>query len=316
MDDLLPDFSATMEDILQNLPTDDPSNDPAPAPKPADPADPAPSPSPSPRAYPKTWKPDHASLWDTLPESHAFLKDEALRREDDFHKGIEQYKGKASMGERLERLLSPYAAQIQQYGLNVDEMLSGLLNAQMQLSLGKPEDRVKLMKQVVRDFKIDPSSLLDQPAGEQPYIDPALKALTEKVEQVDSRLEAENRRRSEEARAKAAEEVKAFAEKHEHFETVADQIALLMRADLKMTLEQAYEQAVWANPKTREALITAKTKADAEAAEKAERERAEKAAAATRGSTRSTPRQSSATAPKGTMEDTMRETLKAINARG
>lgn len=317
------DLSAAMDEVAGSLTGEidegaaPPPSSPSPAPSPATGAAPALSPAPNPRGYPKTWKPDHASLWDNLPETHAALKDEALRREEDFHRGIEGYKTKSALGEKMERILAPFADQIRQYNIDPEQILGGLLQAQMKLSLGKPEERVALMRQVIKDFKIDPASLIDSPPGEQPYVDPTLKALEERLGAVDSKLEAENQRRFEEHKSKVAAEVQAFASdpKNDLFSQAAGEIATLMRADAKLTLAQAYEKAVWSLPETRKISIERQAKADAEVREKEERERAEKAAATSRGSTRTTPRQSSATAPKGTMDDTMRETLKEIRAR-
>jgi hypothetical protein len=309
------DLGSALDSIAAELPpvTNEPEAAPSP---PAPAAAPAPSPeaAPAPRAYPKSWKPDHSTEWEKLPD---WAKDEIYRREDDFHKGLEPYKSKAQLGERWERLLKPHESVLQQYNIDPEQMLGNLIQAQLKLSLGKPEDRVSMLKQIINDFKIDPTQLGFGPPAEAPYIDPNLQALQSELSDVKSRLTAEDQRRAVEVKQKVEAEIQAFRSdpKHDLFDQAANEIAQILKADPKSTLAEAYERATWMNSATRAILLERQAKEAAAAREKEERERAEKAAAANRGSVRTTPRSSSATAPVGTMEETMRETLKALNAR-
>jgi len=306
------DLNSAMDSVAADLPATLP--EPTAASESTAPTAPEAPPEPGWKAYPKTWKPEHSAHWNSLPEA---VKEEAQRREDDFHKGLEPYKAKAQMGERLERLLKPHEEVIQRYGLDTEKLLGNLLQAQMQLSLGKPEDRVALIKQLLTSYNIDPATLGGQPAGDAPYIDPTLVTLQSEVAEVKSALNAEQQRRTVELRKQAAAEVESFrADKaNDLFDQAANEIGQILKSDSKITLAEAYERATWVNPDTRKIRMEREAKAQAAAAEKAERERAEKAAAATRGSVRTTPRSSSATAPVGTIDETMRETLAAIKSR-
>jgi hypothetical protein len=273
----------------------------------------APSPpAPSPRQYPKAWKPDYTELWNSLPETHAAIKDEALRREDDFHRGIEGYKSNAALGERFNKLLEPYAAILTQYNVNPDQLVGNLLQAQMSLALGKPEDRISLMRRLLSDYKIDPRTLVEG----APEPDAALGALHERLGSIESALTQQQAEALSNRRAAIASEVEAFAKAHEHFAALQDEISVILQGNPKATLQDAYDQAVWMNPATREKVLAAKAKADADAAAEATRKHAEDAARASKGSIRTPSRSASPTAPAGTMDDTMKETLAAIHARG
>lgn len=281
----------------------------APAPPPPAP----PPPAPSPRAYPKSWKPDHAPLWDTLPETHGALKDMVLQREDDFHRGIEGYKSNAQLGERFNKILAPFAATLQQYGVDPDQLVGTLLNAQMQLALGRPEERLGLMRRLLADYKIDPATLIEANA---PAPNPQLDALTQEINTIKSTVSQQQQNVLNERRAAVASEVETFAKAHEHFEALQSEIVVILQGNPKATLQDAYDQAMWMNPAVREKVLSSKSVADAAKAQADAAKRAEDAAKASKGSIRTPARSGSPTAPAGSMEDTMRETLAAIKQRG
>lgn len=269
------------------------------------------APAPSPRAYPKAWKPEHAAHWETIPDS---LKDEALRREEDFHRGIEQYKTHSEAGQRYNKVLEPFRETLAQYGMDADQLVAGLLQTQMQLALGKPEDRIQILQRVLSDYKIDPRSLIPQEEG---YVDPELKALKEQVNTLNSTLSQQQQQALQSRQAEIRGQIQAFASdpKHDLFSKCETEIAHFIRQDPKMTLDAAYERAVWANPETRTEMIRRQTEASTTANAEAARKHAEEAAAAAKGSVRTPARTASVTAPAGSMDDTMRETLAAIKAR-
>lgn len=262
--------------------------------------------------YPKTWKPDHAQLWETTPEA---IRAEALRREEDFHRGIEQYKSNATVGERYAKLWERYNPVLQQHGVQaeqMDQMVQGLLNAQFTLALGTPEEKLSIVRNLISEYKIDPKTLLEQAAE----LDPNLAALQSQVQSLQSKLTEREQAEQRSVQEKARAELEAFTADKPDFNLVANHVAAILQADPKATLQDAYDQAIWANPATREKAIQAKAAADAKAKEDAERERAAKAAAATSGSVRTPSRSASETAASGSMDDTMKETLRKIRERG
>ena len=100
-------------------------------------------------------------------------------------------------------------------------------------------------------------------------------------------------------------EIARFAQGKDHFDAVREDMAALLQAGRAQTLDDAYQMAIWANPATRAALI-AKQQQEQDAARKANADL--KAKDARKASAVNIPRRGSlaATAPKGTMEDTIR----------
>ena len=296
------DLGSAMDDVAASL---EKQVEAAPPPPPAAPAPPA----PPQLAYPKTWKPEFAQEWETASEN---LRREALRREEDFYKGIEQYKQHAEYGQRYNKLLSNYLPVFERHGIQheqVDQLLGNLMQAQFTLAMGTPEQKLELLRGLVEEYQIDPKTLLPAEGAAQP--DPALAAFQQKLATIESHLTQREQAELAARQEAAAKEVKAFADAHEDFNVVGPQVAMLLKSHPKLTLEEAYEQALWLNPTTREKAI----KKQAEAKAEAERKRAEEAVKASQGSVRTPSRSASVTAPKGTMEDTMRETLAAIKQR-
>jgi Tfp pilus assembly protein PilW len=101
---------------------------------------------------------------------------------------------------------------------------------------------------------------------------------------------------------------------------VADDIVLLQQgaraAGQAMTLKDAYDKACRLNPVVNAKLVEAATAAAIDKAKKDEEARVAEAKKATQGNVKTGGHQGSGTAATGSMDDTMAETLKAIQARG
>lgn len=274
--------------------------------------------TPTTDAPPKTWKADVSTAhWANLaPE----VKAEIHRREEDFHKGIETYKADANVGKQFQQVLQPYLPVLQQYGINPYEQVSNLMSAHYTLALGAPEQKAAFLRQIFSDYKIDLKALglVEGDTGEPAYMDPQVEALQREITTLKSTLAQVQGGVQQTRRAEIESKIEAFAAdpKNEFFNQVGDDIAKIVKANPGITLEAAYEQAIWINPATREILLQRKVEADAKARQEANKQHAAAAAKATAANVSPAPRPASATAPAGSMDDTMKETLAAIRARG
>ena len=150
---------------------------------------------------------------------------------------------------------------------------------------------------------------------DEAQLDPAVKALQEKVNSLETNLTQREQAVLNEARSKIAKDVETFASdpKNQYFDECADDITALIQAG--NTLEEAYEKAVYANPVTRAkelARLQTETEKTLREKSKSEAEAARKAAST---NVRSRDTRKAPTEPKGTMEDTMHATLKEIRER-
>lgn len=294
-----PAIAATPEKV------DEPAETPA-APAPTTPDDPLGKP-------PKTWKAEAAAGWETLSPAH---RAEIHRREEDFYKGIEGFKERAARGDAFERTIAPFMPALRHYGIDPHQQIAGLMNAHMTLALGHPDQKLALFQKLAADYRVPLDKLS---SSEGPFTDPQVQALQDRIRQLES-TQATNAQSAMAAQQKAiSDEIEAFAKDpaNQYFEQVQEDMAVLIKGSGgKMTLKDAYDRAVWANPSTRaleesRRVTEAVKKRDAEAKEAAER-----AAKANAANVKTLPKKVSPTAATGSIDDTLRETFQSIQSRG
>lgn len=269
--------------------------------------------APAPAGAPKTWRKEALAAWETLPQ---VVKDEVAKREEDMFRGLESYKEKANIGDNFFKAVAPHISHLQQAGVNPYEEINGLLEYSKIMRFGTPQDKMGLLSSIAQEYGIDLLDLAEaQPAI--PYVDPAIKALQNEINALKSGRQQESSQRETElqnqTRAENQAKIDAFKAdpKHEHFSTLESEMAVFIQSGVCKTLEEAYEKALWANPLTRvkeqeRQTALAKTQSDA---------RIKAAQAAKAANLQTNARPGSATAPTGSMDDTMRDTLAEIRSR-
>lgn len=261
-------------------------------------------------APPKTWRPEAAAKWQTLPPE---VQREVLKREDDIFRGIESYKADAEVGKSVQRILSPYMPMLQAAGLSPLDQVDGLMKAHHLLATGTPEQKSLLFQRLAQDYGVP----LENLSGEPSFVDPQVAALQSQLAGLQSRLMEREAREANAARQALQEELNTFASDpaHQYFDEVAGDIAALLRAGAASSLADAYEKAVWINPATRakeQARLTAESEASKAAEAKRKIEEARKASSV---NVTTRPKAVSAAAPVGSIDDTLNATLAAIRSR-
>lgn len=256
---------------------------------------------------PQSWAKEHHQTWAGLPpQAQSYI---ALR-EKQMLDGLEQYKGHATIGRQMTEAIQPFMPALQQRGIDPAKAVQALLNAQAMLD----RDPVAGLKKLASDYRVDLSKIGTE--NTLP-LDPNVAALQERLQQFESKLTEREQAELATKRAAVASEVEAFASDpaNAHFDEVADDIAALMKAYPNLSLKDAYDKAVWANPVTR-AKETSRLQQDTE---KKLRENARlnalKAKTAASATVRSRDTRRTPTEPLGTMNDTMDEVLKSIRTR-
>ena len=256
---------------------------------------------------PKTWRPEAAAHFATLPSE---VQKEILKREEDIFRGLEGYKADASIGKALKSVVQPYTELFQSQGIDPMQQVSGLMRAHIALATGTPEQKQQFFQHLASEYGVELS-------GEMPYVDPQVADLQKQLASLQSRLNGREQQEATQARAKLQAEIEAFASDpaHTYFDEVANDIAGLLKSGAAKDLSDAYEKAIWANPITRakeqaRLTVAAEAKAKTEAAEKVKQARR-----ATSVNVRSSAKAASGTAPTGSIDDTLNEALSAIRSR-
>ena len=257
-------------------------------------------------APPKTWRPEAAKSWDQVP---APAQAEILKREEDMFKGLETYKADATIGKVMKDIVAPYIPMLQAKNIDPVQQIRSLLHSHHTLEGGTIEQKTAVLHKLAEAYGVS--------LGEAPYMDPQVQTLNKTIDELRSRLDINDNRVAETVKANLKKEVDTFAQDpaHPYFDEVATDIATLIRTKAASNLDEAYEKAIWMNPGTR-AKETARL--TAEAATKAQETSAEKAKAAakaTSANVKTSKKSGSGTAPVGSMDDTLNETLGLIKSR-
>ena len=197
---------------------------------------------------PSTWKKDASAEFAALSP---VVKSEIHRREEDFHRGIEQYREMAGIGQTLDKVIQPYANDIRGAGTNAPTLINDLLQTQKTLHAGSPQEKAAVVARILREYQIDTDTvnqLLEQPAP--PPTDPQLANLTTTVQSLQQQL-------SQSQMAPFISQVDAFMDdpKNEYAETLQDDMQALLSTGRAKDLKDAYDKAKWANPDVRAKLM-------------------------------------------------------------
>ncbi|PXX41090.1 MULTISPECIES: hypothetical protein [Burkholderia] len=203
------------------------------------------------------WKKAALAEWEKLPE---MARKEIERRENDFHKGIEQYKAGAQAAQEFERAVQPYMATIQSLGVTPQQAASHLMGVDHQLRYSAMPQKVGVLLQIANSYGIDLQTLangIQAHAGEQVWqqqnpVDPRLHQLQQQVGQLTQQI-TNTQQQAQMAENSAIEsDIAAFAADpdHEHFGILQQDMALLLQNGRAKTLEDAYDMALRQNPQT------------------------------------------------------------------
>lgn len=255
---------------------------------------------------PKSWGKDTHELWAKIP---AEAQAQILKREEQMLEGLTQYKEHNAIGKQLSDVISPYRPMIRAAGLDDAKAVAALLQANYRLTQGSMESRRAAFLQLGRDLGFVANQPAQGEQGQQPVDQEARRALAAIQQQLTQRQQAEEAAR----RQSVTKEFEAFAADKPFIDEIAAEMVAFINAG--HDLQTAYDKALWANPSTR-AKEQARLQKEAEAKLKEKtRLEVEKAQKAKAGNVRGRDTGRTPTEPLGKMEDTMRETLREIQAR-
>jgi hypothetical protein len=252
------------------------------------------------------------------------LQREILKREADFHKGVESYKQAANYAQTMYRAIQPYEQTIKSWGVTPDVAVKALFEADRKLTHGTPQEKIQAFASLAKGYGID----LSQGLPEVQPVDPNLQYMLtnqQRLEQELRRVQEQNQQIAAVAAQREQEELNRTIEQAKqnkpHFDELRYEIGTLLQAAIDrgqpITLDQAYEAALWQSPTHRQELL-AKQRAELEAeAAKKRAEEAEKAKAARQASSVNVQKRGTLPAqkPVGDIKEFMAEKLKEIRSR-
>lgn len=228
---------------------------------------------------PSSWTPSVAQKWGELPPE---VRAEIQRRETDYHRGIEQYKQAANIAQEVQRTLQPYMPNIEASGVHPLQAIDKLMQADHVLRNGSSEQKAHAFAQIARDYGVDLNQV--QPL---PPVDPHVQQLMRENQQLQQFQQTVQQQQHQ----AVVSEIEAFRANPEnvHFEAVRQDMAMLCQMAAargeSITLQEAYDKAVWMRPDIRQTLVQKQSaNAQQQKAEAARRRRAQTAAGGVKGS--------------------------------
>lgn len=257
-----------------------------------------PAPQAEVRRAPSSWKKEAAAVFDKIESGQEvtaaemkILRDEALKREGDFHKGIEGFKTHADEGRKFQQAMAPFKESFSKYNIDAVAAATELMKTHALLESAPPAVKQQKLLELAAHYGID----LNQ------QIDP-------NVARYESELHRLRQEQQEMMRLQQSKEsevvnttIEQFAQQpgHEHLDKVRVHMASLLEGGLANTLQEAYDQAVYANPETRALLLQQQQR---KIQDEANAKRAKAASSSVRGSS---PSSGSAQSPKNSLRETI-----------
>jgi hypothetical protein len=270
---------------------------------------------------PATWSKEEIATWATIPkETQAALVPILARREEDFLRGITQYKAGAELGAKYDAVVEPYKPILAAENIDPIQMFQSFAGNHYILTRGTPEQKVELAAAMLNGYKIPLADLLNRIAdGDMPEAeDPKVAALQKRIDDLERGYTARETSERTATAERVTQEIEAFAADpaHPYFNDVADHISKLFESGMAKTLPEAYEMAVYANPVTRQKEIDRLTAERTSAAQIEEQKRKDKKTKSTADHVTLTPKSRDGTVPLGSIDDTLQATYAEITSRG
>jgi hypothetical protein len=205
---------------------------------------------------PHSWNNEAKAKWnDVPPEVRRYIAE----REDQMHRAIARNDEDRNLGRAMSQTLQPHMETIRAIGVAPDQAVAGLLNVDAVLRKGSPEQKLEMVHEIMRSYQIPLEHVMHHQPMPQ---DPRLNALQQELQALRSQVTQGTQHQQEALEVRAAQaEIEAFKANAPHLEAVRDHMSHLLTNGLAADLQDAYDQAVWANPQTRQAMLAAQTAA-------------------------------------------------------
>ena len=183
----------------------------------------------------KSWKKEAAAELSKLPQN---VQDYIVERQEQFHKGLEQYKEAANFAKSIDKSIAPYKDYLNSLNVAPEVAFPNLLKTEHTLRMGSAQEKVEMLRKLAHDYQIDIETLASVP------FDPRLHHMQQQLDYTKAQLDASNSFRQSQEDAVIQEHIQDFANGREHFETVRLTMADLLEKGLASDLDDAYAKAI------------------------------------------------------------------------
>lgn len=201
------------------------------------------------RPAPQSWTTDTKQAWASLPPA---IQDQVLKRETETARALEQSSSARRFTSDMEQAMAPHRELLSRVGVPPAAAFARLLEAHTSLE----QNAVAGLQQIAASYglKIVNMQRSGQPgAPQQPAAQQRQAPPPDVRSLVQQELAAEHQRQA------LASEIASFGQKNPHFESVKPAMARIIQtaasAGEDLSMQDAYDQAIWANPTIRAQLL-------------------------------------------------------------
>ena len=214
---------------------------------------------PSATRPPVGWTREGKAAWNTLP---ADVQKSVLKREEEFSNGIKQYADKAKSFDELDAVITPYKAQIANFGVTPAQTIGKLMEWMQALGSNNQQYKHQAFMTLAQSFGYDLSNLAprqqqqedgeyQQPAFDPNYVD---QLVQQRVQPIQQQFQSFQQQQEQQAREAARSTISNWAKDKPYFENVRTTMFNLINsgeipinADGSLPLDAAYEKATRLN---------------------------------------------------------------------
>lgn len=231
---------------------------------------------------PASWSVAAKAKFDSLDPD---LKSEIVKREREVDRGFADRATQLKRYEPLEQVIAPHRERLALAGIDEGAYVRSLVTADEML---RGPNRLQALQQIAQTYGI-PLQQLAQGQNQPPaQVHPDIQRLEGQVAALTNQFSAQRQTEAQAQTSQLTSTIERFAADpaNLYFENVRRQVAALLRSGVvqgathEEQLKNAYDQAVWANPETRQALSSQQAEKQRVEAEAASRARATAARAA------------------------------------
>lgn len=207
---------------------------------------------------PQGWRPEAKAKWETIPED---IRQEIVRREENSAQGVEKLRRQYEPMEKFHsQVIAPASQYLAHIGRDPTEYVQAMIMSEQTLTLGNPAQKMEKLLEIADTYGVPIRQALDSAMGGK---------LNDFIRQAHdhhktpAQLPPDVQRELQEARAfrekmitdAATAEYNAFVAdeaNHPFFEDVKEDMAKLIESGACQNYQDAYETAVWRDPKMRQ----------------------------------------------------------------
>lgn len=210
------------------------------------------------RPAPQSWSAESKQGWAALPPA---IQEEVLKREGETSRALQESAQARRFTSTVEQIITPHAQLLQREGVDVPTAIGNLLSFHAFFDRD-PAGCIAHLQQLAaqRGQRLPPS-----PQGGAPQ--PPAAPPRQVPQPVDVQRLVREELASHAQQQSIASEIAAFSAANPHFEAVKPAMAQLIQAahaaGQPMTMKDAYDRAIWADPAIRPTLLAAQAAAAA-----------------------------------------------------